>query len=62
MELYENSNEDAFKKDFEEFLFTFIKLMSSSADTILREQGFLLKSLPGTIPDLIKIYNPVALR
>lgn len=62
VELYENLDKDEFTKIFNDFLSSLVNLMCLSSDVLLREHGFFLKSLPGTISDIIKIFDQKQLR
>ncbi|CAH0555295.1 unnamed protein product [Brassicogethes aeneus] len=59
--LYQNLNpeiiEDNFNEDLDLLLRDIIKMMKSTRDDLLREQGAVLKYFPSTIPDILLIYS-----
>lgn len=59
IELYDDiqTENDEFSQNFEKFLLSLVEMMSLSSDTLLREHGFFLKSLPSTINDIMKIFD-----
>lgn len=58
----EDDPEDDFNESLTDLLQNIIYLMSSSKDSLLREQGACLKYLPSTIKDILLVFDHVKLR
>lgn len=58
----EDDSEDDFNETLTDLLQNIIYLMSSSKDSLLREQGACLKYLPSTIKDILIVFDHMKLR
>lgn len=62
-ELYpEHDSEDDFDESMRDLLQNIIYMMSSSNESLIREQGACLKYLPSSIPDMLLVFGHKELR